>query len=396
MDRFLNYGRHQVDNTDIDAVLQVLRSELITQGPVVERFEAAIAERVGAKYGIAVNSGTAGLHIACLAAEMDQGSTGITSAITFAASANAMIYCGAQAKFSDIDASTISMSSNTLGQAIEANPESKLVMPVHFAGLATNAEEIKNISDGRVIVEDAAHAIGGTHETGLPVGNCKFADMVVFSFHPVKPITSGEGGMVLTDDPELSRRLRLLRNHGIEKSADLFINQAQAFPDGDEVAQWYQEQQLPGLNYRMSDIHAALGLSQLAKLDKFIGRRREIAERYDHAFAKIESIVPYHSTRDQRKRSALHLYILNINFKALKTTRTKFMARLYEKGIGSQVHYLPVYQHPFHQELQKNSVPIQINAEEYYQTALSIPLFQSLQDEEVEKVIREIIEITHG
>ena len=251
-------GRQNIDRSDIDAVVAVLESDFLTQGPQVERFEAALAERVGASHAVAVSSGTAALHIACLAAGIGPGDLGLTSAITFAASANCLIYAGGEADFVDIDCDTLGMATPALQRALEAAPAAKVIIPVHMAGLAHAAAEIRKLAAGRIVIEDAAHALGGLYSCGKPIGSCAYSDLTDFSFHPVKQITTGEGGAVLTNDPELAHRLRLLLSHGIEREATRFVGDA-TLEDG-RVKPWLAEQQMLGFNYRMTDIAAALGL----------------------------------------------------------------------------------------------------------------------------------------
>ncbi len=396
MGRPLNYGRHLVERDDIEAVVRVLESDLITQGPVVERFEAAVADRVGAQHAVAVSSGTAALHIACLAAGAATGHHGLTSAITFSATANALLYCGSDAGLVDIDSKTLGMEAASLERALAKHPETDIILPVHIAGLAGDVKKLRELAGGRKIIEDASHALGAIYSSGEPVGCCADSDMAVFSFHPVKPITSGEGGMIVTNDEDVAAKLRLLRNHGIEKNANRFIDEEQAYPDTDSVAGWYQEQQLLGFNYRMSDIHAALGLSQLHKLDRFIARRREIVARYDEAFSKPAGIQPLQMSPQARANSALHLYIVTFDFAALHKNRTDLMRRLLERGVGSQVHYLPIYRHPFYRERLGDVAAEFENAESYYASCLSLPLFQDMTDDEVEHVILAVKETCDG
>jgi perosamine synthetase len=385
---FLGYGRQNIDRADIDAVLEVLKSDFLTQGPVVERFEAALAERVGARHAVAVSSGTAALHVACLAAGIGPGDVGLTSAITFAASANCLIYAGAKAALVDIDPKSLGMSPAALGDALNDAPETKVVIPVHLAGLPYAAADIRKVAGDRTTIEDAAHALGGSYACGKPVGGCPDSDLTIFSFHPVKQITTGEGGAILTNNPELARRAKLLRNHGIEHDARHFIG-GETKEDG-QIKPWLGEQQMLGFNYRMSDVAAALGLSQLQKLDRFLHRRRAIARRYDEAFTGLAATHLLQSAREDRARSAHHLYIAWFDFDAMRTTRTAFMTRLRERGIGTQVHYIPVYRHPFHAQrstAKDGSFP---HAEQYYRGCLSLPLHPGLTDEEVERVITEI------
>ncbi len=381
----LGYGRQSIDQSDIDAVVSVLRSDFLTQGPVVERFEGALAERVGARHAIAVSSGTAGLHIACLAAGLGPGDRGLTAAITFAASANCLLYAGAEAGFVDIDHDALGMTPALLDKALMSASDVKAIVPVHFAGLAHASAEIRKLAKGRIVIEDAAHSVGGTYACGKPVGCGAHADMSVFSFHPVKTITTGEGGAVVTNDGQLARRLRSLRNHGIERDASRFVS-GDAREDGG-VKPWLYEQQMLGFNYRMTDIQAALGLSQLRKLDGFLERRRAIARRYDEAFGKLQQLrLPQSAPRD-RARSGHHLYIAIFDFAGMRTTRTALMTRLREQGVGSQVHYIPVYRQPYYAArygLDPAAFPV---AESYYGGCLSLPFYPALTDEDVEHVI---------
>jgi UDP-4-amino-4,6-dideoxy-N-acetyl-beta-L-altrosamine transaminase len=392
--RFLGYGRQSIDRADIDAVVATLESDFLTQGPQVERFEAALAERVGARHAVAVNSGTAALHIACLAAGIGPGDLGLTSAITFAASANCLIYAGGDAEFVDIDAATLGISVPALAQALKAAPSAKAIIPVHMAGLAHAAAEICKLAEGRIIIEDAAHAVGGLYSCGKPVGSCAYSNLAVFSFHPVKQMTTGEGGAVLTNDPELARRLKLLRSHGIEHEPTRFVG-TDTQEDG-HYKPWLGQQHMLGFNYRMTDIAAALGLSQLKKLDRFLERRRAIARRYDDAFAKLPPIRLLQSAPAERARSAHHLYIVWFDFGAMRTTRTAVMTKLAERGVGSQVHYMPVYHHPLHAQrinVDRNRFP---NSEHYYHGCLSLPLHPGLTDEEVERVITAVSDLVNA
>lgn len=384
--KLIGYGHQSIDRDDIDAVSAALCGDYLTQGPTVTRFEDVLAERCGARYAIAVSSGTAALHVACLASGIGPGDFGLTAAITFAASANCLLYAGAEVGFVDIDSDRLGMTAEALQRALAARPDTKVVIPVHMAGLACDMAEIRALAgQRRALIEDAAHALGGTYPSGRPVGCCDHADMATFSFHPVKSITTGEGGAVLTNDADLAHRLRLLRSHGIERDPALWIGR-----DTQESGQpkpWLAEQQILGFNYRMTDVQAALGLSQLAKLDRFITRRRAIARRYDEAFAGLSRIrVPQSDPRD-RARSALHLYIVLVDFQAIGTARTEFMRHLRRDGIGTQVHYMPVYRHPFYVERYDIDTQNFPAAENYAAACLSLPIYPAMTDEEVERVI---------
>jgi UDP-4-amino-4,6-dideoxy-N-acetyl-beta-L-altrosamine transaminase len=392
-ERFLAYGRQLVDEDDVAAVVNVLRGEMLTTGPVVERFERAIAERVGARHAIAVNSATSGLHIACLAARLGAGKRAVTSPITFVASANCVRLCGGAVELVDIDEFTLSLSPAALARRLADEPGIDAVIPVHLGGLASDSAELRRLSGNRILIEDAAHSFGGAYADGKPVGCGAYADMSVFSFHPVKPITTGEGGAVVTNDDELARLLRLFRSHGIERHEDRLV--ALADEPGDTSPPWYYEQQELGLNYRMNDIQAALGLSQLGKLDRYLARRREIALRYDAAWSGLPHVTIPQSAPGDRGRSGLHLYIVQIDYEALGTTRRQVMGRLKEGGIGTQVHYIPVYRQPFHRELgaDKSLFP---KSERYYAQCLTLPLHPGLTDTEVERVVRAIRAVAHS
>jgi perosamine synthetase len=385
---FLGYGRQNINDADIGAVVDILRGDFLTQGPAVARFEAALAERTGARYAVSVSNGTAALHIACLAGGLKSGDVGFTSTITFAASANCMRYAGGSPEFIDIDSESLGMSVDGLKQALSRAPQAKTVIPVHMAGLAHGSAEIREAAGSRIVIEDAAHSLGGEYTCGKPIGCGAYADMTTLSFHPVKTITTGEGGAVLTNDADLARRLRGLRSHGIERESARFVAE-DAFEDG--VAKpWYYEQQELGFNYRMTDIQAALGLSQLGRLDQFIARRRAIAVRYDDAFSDLPGISLPQSLPEQRARSAHHLYILHFDFKALKTTRSELIKKLRNVGIGSQVHYIPVYRLPYYAErgaVDRSQYP---QAERYYEGCLSIPMHPGLTDDDVSYVIDNI------
>ena len=381
---FLGYGRQEVDDADIAAVIDTLKSDFLTQGPAVERFESALAERVGARHAVAVANGTAALHVACLAAGIGPRDLALVPTMTFVATANAPVYCGATMRLADIDTGSRSLAPATVERFIAENPETKAVLPVHFAGLASGSPEIRNAATNRIVIEDGCHALGGEYEDGQPIGGCAYSDMTVFSFHPVKPITTGEGGAVTTNDDAFAHRLRMFRNHGIERDPDRWISDEGS---NEAPSPWFYEQQALGFNYRMTDIQAALGLSQISKLDAFRARRLEIAQYYDARLGKLDNVDIPQADPKERARSGLYLYQLDIDFDALGRTRTQVMADLKKAGIGTQVHYIPVHRQPFYKSYGKFEVRDFPVAERHYAGTLSIPLFPSMTDEDAEFVV---------
>jgi dTDP-4-amino-4,6-dideoxygalactose transaminase len=325
------------------------------------------------------------LHLAALAAGVGPGSTLITSPITFVASANAGMYAGGNVAFADIDPQTINMSPTSLKIALANNPNTKVVIPVHFAGLPCNMPALNLLADnaGAVIIEDAAHALGGSYPEGGKVGSCLYSLMTVFSFHPVKAIAAGEGGMITTNDVVTYRKLLRLRSHGINKLDDKLEIASQAKTNG-EVNPWYYEMQELGFHYRITEMQCALALSQFRKLDQFITRRRNLAKKYDDAFAAFTNCQPAQAMG--RDLSGHHLYVVRINFKALGKSRARLMKELKDKGIGSQVHYIPVPMHPYYQK-QGLSLGNYPNAINFYEEALSIPLFYDLDNSQQEHVV---------
>lgn len=385
------YGRHHIDEDDIKAVADVLRSGSLTQGPAIELFECAIANYVGAKYAIAVSNGTTGLHLAALAAGVGPGNSLITSPITFVASANAALYAGGDPAFADIDADTINMSPGSLEKILESTQNARAVVPVHFAGLPCDMPAIKSVADkaGVVVIEDAAHALGSQYADGQRVGSCAYSHMTVFSFHPVKAIAAGEGGMITTNDEQTYRRILRLRSHGINKLDDQFQLPEQAESDG-APNPWYYEMQDLGFNHRITDIQCGLALSQFNKLNRFILRRRELVRKYDEAFARMQNCRPGQTVgRDQ---SGHHLYVLRINFDAVGMNRGRLMRELRTRQIGSQVHYIPVPAQPYYRRLgfKPEDYP---NSQDYYREALSIPLYYDLTNDEQNYVIAVVKEL---
>jgi perosamine synthetase len=383
------YGRQHIDERDVEAVVDVLRNGLLTQGPKVDAFEAAVREYVGAKYAVAVASGTAGLHLAAMAAGLGPGSALLTSPITFVATSNAALYTGARPTFADVDPTTVNLSPEATRAALAASRDVRVVSPVHFGGLPCDMPALKAAADaaGAVVVEDAAHALGARYADGGRVGNCQHSLMTVFSFHPVKAIAAGEGGMVTTNDEGVYRRLLRLRSHGINKLDDDFLVREEFAEDGRQNP-WYYEMLELGFHYRITDIQSALALAQLRRLDEFINRRRVLVGQYDAAFADLEHGQPAQQGRDL---SGHHLYVLRFDFEKIGRSRGDVMRALQTRGIGSQVHYIPVNSHPVYRRL--GHLPSDTpEAQRYYREALSIPLFFDLTDEQQQDVVAAVRE----
>jgi len=388
------YGKHHLDEDDIQAVVNVLRNGPLTQGPLVDSFEKSICDYVGAKYAVAVSSGTAALHLAALVAGVTKETTIITSPITFVASANAGLYAGGKVVFADVDSESINISPNALESALETNPSTKAIVPVHFAGLPCDMPAIKVLADKAraVVIEDAAHALGATYPDGQRVGCCAYSLMTIFSFHPVKAIAAGEGGMITTNDEIVYRQLLRLRSHGINKLDDHLIDKVRAYTNGKKNL-WYYEMQELGFHYRITDIQCALAISQMKKLDKFQVYRRKLAERYDQAFKNIEFIKPAQPL--DKAQSGNHIYPVRINFEKVGKTRNQLMALLQEAGIGSQVHYVPVPMQPIYRRLGHDPRDYP-NALSYYEDALTIPLFYDLSYEKQDYIIETLIKLVHA
>jgi UDP-4-amino-4,6-dideoxy-N-acetyl-beta-L-altrosamine transaminase len=377
------YGRQNINRSDASAVLRTLRSEFLTQGPEVESFENLLGELTSARFQVATNSATSALHLACLALGVGPGDLVWTSAITFVASANCALYCGATVDFVDIDPATHNMSVESLeAKLLAAQSEGKLpkvVIPVHFAGRSADMRKIKSLSErfGFSIIEDASHAIGASYE-GLPVGNCAFSDVVVFSFHPVKIITTGEGGAAVTNNADLATRMRLLRSHGITRDKTKMLDPSR--PD------WYYEQLHLGFNYRMTDFQAALGASQIRRIGKFLNQRRAIASRYKRLLGRVDVKLP---NFQELEASSWHLFVIETIGEASEETRDRLFRSLRSLGILVNVHYIPVYRHPYFSKLgfDPTSFPV---AEEYYRSALSLPIYPGLTRLQQSKVSRHI------
>lgn len=370
---YIPYGRQAIDEEDIQAVVETLRSDYLTTGPKVVEFERGVAEYVGAKYAVAVSNGTAALHIACLAAGIKNEDEVITTPITFAASSNSVLYCGGKPVFADIDADTYNISPADIEKKI--TNKTKAIIPVHHSGQPCNMEEITKIAKRHnlLVIEDAAHALGAKYK-GKKIGS--ISDMTCFSFHPVKPITTGEGGMVVTNDENLYQRLLLFRSHGITRDDNMMTEN-----QGD----WYYQQLELGYNYRITDISSSLGCSQLKRLDGFLKRRKEIADYYNKEFAGIKGLqIPKQANGCN---SGWHLYILQF----LTRDRRKVFDTLREAGIGVNVHYIPVYKHPYYQQHGYSDVSC-VNAEKFYKNAISLPIYPDLTEEQQRYVIQKVKE----
>ena len=382
------YGRQDVTQADIDAVVAVLRSDFLTQGPVVPRFEQRVAAAARVKHAIAMNSATSALHVACMALGVGPGDLVWTVPNTFVASANCARYCGADVDFVDIDRGSWNVSVDALREKLtEARRESRLpkvVIPVHFSGQPTPQEEIWALAKeyGFRVIEDASHSVGGSRN-GEPVGSCRWSDITIFSFHPVKIITSGEGGMALTNDDALAQALTMNRSHGITRKSELFV-QAPLDAAGHAPA-WYYEQQSLGYNYRLTDIHAALGLSQLDRLEANVQRRNAIASRYDRALAGLPLQVP---RIEPGNRSAFHLYVVRVDATRHRAT----FDALRERGVGVNLHYMPVHLQPYYRALgfRPGQFP---EAEAFGATAITLPLYATLSDADQDLVIAALREV---
>ena len=392
------YGKHYIDEDDIQAVVNVLKYGMLTQGPKVAEFESRIADYVGVKYAVAVSNGTAALHLACMALELGNGDEVITTPNTFVATSNSILYVGAKPVFVDIDPKTLNIDVERIEDTIKISKNIKAIFPVHFAGLPCDMKQIKKLADkyNLAVVEDAAHALGATYNNGNKVGNCEYADMTCFSFHPVKGIAAGEGGMITTNDFDIYRKLTLLRSHGITKGNFEFpgvsrpdnslVNKDAALEAG-ELKRWYYEMQSLGFNYRITDIQSALAISQMGKIDLFLDARRSMVKVYDKAFKDIPNITPLQA--HGRDNSSHHIYVVSIDFDKIGMTRHQFMEKLAEQGVGSQVHYIPVVSQPYYQELGYKIQQYSIT-DAYYQSTLSIPLYYGLSDVDQRLVISSI------
>lgn len=374
------YGRQNINEADIEAVIEVLHSDWLTQGPTVERFEQQVAAYCGAKFAVAVNSATSALHIACLAAGLQPEEHLWTSPNTFVASANCALYCGARPDFVDIDLHVYNLDvaslEDKLKQADRAGTVPRIVLPVHFAGQSCDMEQIAALAEryGFTVIEDASHALGGRYRHSR-IGSCEFSAMTVFSFHPVKIITTGEGGMVVTNNSALYEKLLRLRSHGITRNPALMTAESHG--------PWYYEQIELGFNYRLTDIQAALGVSQLARLDNFVARRHRLAQRYDEELKGLPLLLPWRHPDDY---SALHLYVVRVDSRLSGKSRRQVFEELRSAGINVNLHYIPVHMQPYYRQLgfSPGDFP---RAEAYYDEALTLPLYPGLAEVDQDRIV---------
>jgi UDP-4-amino-4,6-dideoxy-N-acetyl-beta-L-altrosamine transaminase len=380
------YGRQDITQNDIDSVVNVLTSDFLTQGPVVPLFENSVAKHVGAKHALAVNSATSALHIACLALGLKEGDWLWTSPVTFVASANCGLYCGAQVDFVDIDAATYNLCPAALEEKlIKAQAENKLpkiVVAVHLCGQPCDMSAIRSLSHkyGFKVIEDASHAIGGKYKEAY-IGSCEYSDITIFSFHPVKIITTAEGGMALTNSDELAQSLNLLRSHGITRDAELMTCE----PDGP----WYYQQISLGYNYRMTELQAALGVSQLNRLDEYVASRHLLAEEYDNQLESLPIKTPW---RHPDGYSGFHLYVIRLDLEKIKLSHRDVFEALRAQGIGVNLHYIPVHTQPYYQALgfKANDFPESLR---YYSEAISLPLYATMSKSDQESVVLALKEV---
>ena len=393
--RFLPYGRQQIGDDDVAAVTDVLRGAHLTTGPKVADFEQALGQATGAAHAVVCSSGTAALHLAAMALDLGPGDKVVVPALTFLATANVVRMGGAEVVFADVNPKTGLMGDEELSAALarDGSGKVKAVFPVHYAGQCAAPDQLAAMAKDIPVVADSCHALGTAYGVGGKVGDCRHAMMETFSFHPVKTVAAGEGGAVTTNDGDLAQRLRRLRNHGMTRDADSFVGGDQARDGGGVPNPWYYEMTELGLNYRLSDIHCALGRSQLAKLDSFCAVRRALAACYDEKLVSLAPLVrPLSRVPDCDP--AWHLYVTRIDFAALGLERAAIMARLTEAGIGTQVHYLPLHMQPYYRDRYgEMSLP---GAEAFYGQALSLPLFPDMTEEEVEYVVETLGRIVAG
>lgn len=399
MHDFIPYGRHAIDEEDIQAVVDVLRSDWLTCGPVVEQFEQALRQQTGAEYAVSCSNGTTALHLALLALDIKEGDWVVVPAITFLATANAARYVNADVIFADVDPNTGLVTSETLEQAILKFPDKnkiKAFLNVHLAGQCENLESIHNLCRryNLFIIEDAAHAIGTEYidskGVSYPIGSCRYSDMTTFSFHPVKTIATGEGGAITTNSSQYAEKLKLFRSHGMVRDSKKWLEPKQGFDEKTgEPNPWYYEMHQLGFNYRISDINCALGLSQLKKLNQFKKKRAEIVNKYDEAFNNLTFAKPL--SKIKSSNTSWHLYVLLFDFDSVNKTRTQVMIDLKKDDIGSQAHYIPVSSQPYYKNIYGEQRLM--GAELFYKNCLSFPLYISLEQDQIFKVIKAIKEL---
>lgn len=374
-DKFLSYGKQCIDEKDIESVIEVLKSDYLTTGPKVKEFEEKIAKYLGVKYAVAVSNGTAALHTACFAAGIKKDDEVLVSALTFAASSNCVLYCGGKPVFVDVDPKTYNIDVNKIEEKI--TEKTKAIIAVDFAGQSVDIDKIRKIADkyNLILIEDGAHALGAEYK-GKKVGT--YADMTEFSFHPVKPVTTGEGGIIVTNSKDYYEKMILFRSHGITRNKD-FMTEYQG--------PWYYEQTELGYNYRITDIQCALGISQLDKIDDFLNKRRNIVKKYNSEFSNMEEInIPF---EDKFSNSGWHIYVIVLNLDKLKVSRKEIFEALQAENIGVNVHYLPVYLHPYYKNLGYKKGECMV-AEDLYERMLTLPLFPAMTDKDVEDVINAV------
>lgn len=394
--KYLPYGRHCVDADDIESVIQCLKSDWLTTGPIVEEYERAFAQRVGARYAVSCSSGTAALHLAMLSLDIEIGGQVIVPTITFLATANAAKYLNMQVVFSDVDSENALMTPDNFNEALSRSFNPQVVIPVHFAGQVAPIARISEIAKKKkmFVIEDASHALGSSYcdkNITYKVGACAHSDITIFSTHPVKTIATAEGGMVTTNDPNIYEKLLMFRNHGMVKDKNKILNKTLGLDENGEMNPWYYEQQVLGYNYRLNAISCALGLSQLLKLDKFIKKRQMLVSEYDKFFTDHPNIKPL--VKDNIELIGWHLYVVLIDFERIGLSRKSLICQLTKKNVGTQVHYIPVHRQPYYAS--KTEKLNLIGADSYYNRCLSLPLFPDMEISDLQYVkdsIRQVME----
>ncbi|MEZ9713372.1 UDP-4-amino-4,6-dideoxy-N-acetyl-beta-L-altrosamine transaminase [Vibrio cyclitrophicus] len=383
------YGKQDISQQDIDSVVDVLKSDFLTQGPQIPAFEKALTGHTGAQYALAVNSATSALHIACLALGLGEGDWLWTTPVTFVASANCGLYCGAKVDFVDIDSATYNMCPKKLEQKLITAKATgtlpKVVVPVHLCGQPCDMESIAKLAKeyGFKVIEDASHAIGGQYHE-QPIGNCKYSDITVFSFHPVKIVTTAEGGAALTNQKELADKMVLLRSHGITRDPEMMT---EASHGG-----WYYQQVALGFNYRMTELQAALGVSQMKRLDEFVSARHQLSKRYNEKLVDLPLVLPYQLPETY---SGLHLFVIRLHLGEIELTHKQVFDALRERGIGVNLHYIPVHTQPYYQDMgfAEGDYP---ESERYYREAISLPMFHGMSEAQQDAVVSTLIDILKG